>query len=369
MAVVHDWFQGYHGSERVVNALVEGVLAEARVVDVLTFHAARDVIPPSLSSRIVTESQLASLPGLRQRGHDRGRWRYLLPYMPLYFRRLDLRGYDLVVASSHAVAHQVRPPDGTPFACYCHSPMRYAWTPEVDRERVSGAKAVALRAVTPALRHLDRAAAQRPDRYFANSVAVRERISRFYGREAGVVHPPVEVGELASATPKESGRFLWVGRLVAYKRPEVVIEAFRETPYRLTMVGVGPLEERLRADLPPNVEIRGWIPRSELRALYASASGFIHVAEEDFGISMVEALAAGTPVIALAAGGAKDIVRDGIDGVLVTDATADRIRAAAEEVSGAQWDRSSLAARAGEFSREKFEQRMCAGLTSVMDEP
>ncbi len=102
------------------------------------------------------------------------------------------------------------------------------------------------------------------------------------------------VDELDPAAPKEPGRFLWVHRLVPYKRPEVVAEAFRGLPHSLTMVGIGPLEQRLRARLPPNVELRGWLSRSELRELYARASGFIHIGEEGFGISMVEALASGT---------------------------------------------------------------------------
>ena len=134
------------------------------------------------------------------------------------------------------------------------------------------------------------------------------------------IHPPVDVGDFDPGLEKEPGHFLWVHRLVPYKHPELVAEAFRDLPYRLTMVGVGPLERSLRRNLPPNVELRGWVEREELARLYGRASGFIHVGEEDFGITMVEALAAGAPVVALDAGGARDIVRNGVDGVLIEDA-------------------------------------------------
>ncbi len=358
IAIVHDWFQGYHGSERVVEALADDVLAEASRVDVYTFHAARELLPPRLADRIVRESKPSTLPGLRQVGHDPGRWRYLLPYMPHYFRSLDLSGYDLVVVSSHACAINADPPAGVPCVCYCHTPMRYAWLADTERGRLSGLRGLALQTASGWLRRKDRAAAQRPDRLVANSTAVRDRIRSFYGRDADVVHPPVEVEELRPEGEGERGSFLWVGRLVPYKRPLLVAEAFRGLDQRLTMVGIGPQEDELRERLPANVELRGWISREELRGLYAQAAGFIHVGEEDFGITMVEALAAGAPVVALNAGGARDIVRDGVDGVLVAEPTVDSLRAAVERVDATAWDRGALAGRAADFSRQDFAGRM-----------
>jgi glycosyltransferase involved in cell wall biosynthesis len=353
-AIVHDWFQGYHGSERVVEAMRSGLFAPGNRPDVYTFHAARELLPEELASAIVRESRLAGLPGIRQRGHDPGRWRYLLPYMPRYFERLPLHGYELVISSSHACAVNVRPPPGAVHVCYCYTPMRYAWMPANERARVTGAKGAALRALAGRLRRIDLRASLGPDRYAAISTAVRERIERFYGRDSVVVHPPVDLDDLRYDEPKERGRFLWVNRLVAYKHPLAVAEAFRGTPFRLTMVGIGPLEERLRAMLPPNVELRGWVDRPELADLFARSSGFVHVGEEDFGISMVEALGSGAPVIALDRGGARDIVRDGVDGVLVSASEPGAVRAALEQLSAVEWDRRALATRAGCFSRERF---------------
>jgi glycosyltransferase involved in cell wall biosynthesis len=368
VAIVHDWFQGYHGSERVVEVLADDVLAEASRVDVLTFQAARELLPPRLAARIVRESRLARLPGLRQVGHDPGRWRYLLPYMPRYFRSLDLSGYAAVVVSSHACAINASPPPGTPCVCYSHTPMRYAWLADTDRGRLDGARGALLGALSGWLRRRDREAAQRPDLLVANSTAVRERIRRFYGREAEVVHPPVETTELRPSGATERRRFLWVSRLVPYKLPLLVAEAFRGLPHELTMVGIGPQEDELRAMLPPNVELRGWISREELVDLNRQAAGFIHVGEEDFGITMVEALAAGAPVIALDAGGARDIVRDGVDGALIeSPPTVAALRAAVERVAGEDWNREQLIERAAEYSRERFSSRMRELLAATMD--
>ena len=356
-ALVHDWFQGFHGSERTVAAMLDLFRPDP---DVFTFHAARELLPERLGAAIVGESRLARLPGIRQRGHRPGRWRWLLPYMPRYFERLDLAGYELVVSSSHACAVGVRPRSDALHLCYCYTPMRYAWMPAAERGRADGVKGLALRALRRHLREQDRRAAARPDVYVAISTAVAERIAAFYGREAVVVPPPVAVGELPNHVPRDPARFLWVHRLVPYKRPLEVAAAFRELPgLRLTMVGVGPLEGKLRAALPANVELLGWIPRERLSRLYAGAAGFIHVGEEDFGISMVEALAAGTPVLAVDRGGARDIVRPGVDGVLIDGAPdGERIRDGVLELARRTWHRDRLREGAERFSEARFQDRM-----------
>lgn len=360
-AIVHDWFQGEHGSERTVAAMFDMF---ARDPDVFTFHAAREILPKRLQAAIVRESRLGRLPGLRQRGHRPGHWRWLLPYMPRWFERLDLRAYDVVVSSSHACAAGVRTRDDALHLCYCHTPMRYVWMPEAERDRVRGLKGLALRGLRGRLRRSDRRAAQRPDVYVANSTAVARRIADFYGREAKVVPPPVAVGDFPSDVERDPAHLLWVHRLVPYKRPLEVAEAFRGLPeLRLTMVGLGPLEPRLRAALPPNVELLGWLPRERLARLFSSAAGFIHLGEEDFGISMVEALAAGTPVLGIDQGGARDIVRQGIDGVLIPDAgDPERVRAGVHALVAGGWDHEALRRSAGRFSEERFRERLATVL-------
>lgn len=364
-AIVHDWFQGYHGSERVVDALRTGLFAVGHEPDIFTFYAARALLPPELAARITHQSHLAQLPFLRQSTHGPGRWKYLFPLIPHYFRRLKLDEYRLVISSSHSFAFYVRPPAGTTHVCYCHTPMYYAWMPRSEGDRDRGLPGRLLDASRGTLQRMDRRAAQGPDHFVANSETVRRRIETFYGREAKVIHPPVDVDDFNPTLEKEPGSFLWVQRLVPHKRPELVVEAFRGLPYRLTMVGVGMLEETLRRTLPPNVELLPWLSRAELAERYARAVAFVHVGEEDFGISMVESLAAGTPVIALGTGGALDIVRDGIDGVLLPAATVEDIRRGLRRVSERDWDPASLAARALSFSRQTFLQRFSDYLVEI----
>jgi glycosyltransferase involved in cell wall biosynthesis len=288
--------------------------------------------------------------------------------MPRYFASLDLSAYDVVISSSHACAVNVRPRSDALHVCYCHTPMRYVWLPETENRRVNGLGGLGLRLLRRRLRRIDLTASRRPDAYAANSSAVRERIRRFYGREATVIHPPVEVDDFEPSREKEPGSFLWVHRLVPYKQPELVAEAFRDLPYRLTMVGIGPLEGRLRRSLPPNVELREWVSREELALLYGRASGFVHIGEEDFGITMVEALAAGTPVVALDAGGARDIVRSRVDGVLIERADLNELRAAIRSAAESSWDPSELRSRALEFSTGRFLARMRAWLDEASRE-
>jgi len=213
-----------------------------------------------------------------------------------------------------------------------------------------------LRAARTWLQRLDRRGSMSPDSFVANSTAVQDRIQRFYGRDAAVIHPPVKVEEFTPTDAPES-YFLWVHRLVPHKRPELVAEAFRGLRQRLTMVGIGMLEPSLRRSLPPNVTLLPWLPRPELVQLFERATGFVHMGEEDFGISMVEALAAGTPVIALARGGALDIVRDGVDGLLIDTPNVPNLQEAILESAKRRWEAEALALRAQQFSRERFVMR------------
>ena len=353
---MHDWFQGYHGSERVVEALLSDCFPGADTVDLYAFSAERSLLPDHLANAIVRDSRLARAPVIRQRGHEPGYWRYLLPYMPRYFEHLALDSYDLVVSSSHSCALAAHGANAVN-VCYCHTPMRYLWRSDADT-RSSGASAAVMTALSPWLKRRDVRSAARVEHFAANSRAVAQRIRTVYGREATVIHPPVDVDQLDHTRPKDRDHFLWVGRFVSYKQPELVLEAFRGLDLRLTMVGVGPLAATLRASASPNVEILDWVDRDDLVELYARAGGFVHIGEEDFGIATVEALGSGTPVVACAAGGALDTVRPGVDGLLVDDLSVESVRRAVLEMRESSWDAGELAARAARFGRARFADEL-----------
>lgn len=347
IAVAHDWLVGYAGSERVV----EQLLAEFPDARLLTSLVKPEAVPPAL--RRAEPSFLQRIPG----AVDRHEW--FLPLMPLAWRRFgEVGGVDAVISSSHACAKGVRVADGVPHVCYCHTPMRYAWRFEDERKRFPALLRPAARAGMAWFRRWDRATARGVTKFVANSTYVAEAIQRFYGREAEVVHPPVDTDFFTPDEEPASEEFLYVGRLVSYKRADLVVDAFSELPYRLTVVGDGHFRVELEARAADNVRFLGSVDAEQLRALYRSARALVYPAEEDFGIAMAEAQACGTPVIALASGGAVDIVEDGATGWLIGEATVDSLRSAVAEAAGSELDRAAIRKRAERFSQDRFRARM-----------
>ncbi|MEP7329876.1 MAG: glycosyltransferase, partial [Betaproteobacteria bacterium] len=229
----------------------------------------------------------------------------------------DLRGYDLVLSSSHAVAKGVRTTAAQLHICYCHTPMRYAWDLREEylgpRGLSTGWRGAIAHRMLDRLREWDRASSSRVNHFIANSAFVRARIARAYGREATVIHPPVDTGYFV---PSGTARFtpayyFTASRHVPYKRIDLIAAAFGALPqHRLIVAGTGPETARIRAVAGSNVEFVGEVPRTRLLELMQGARAFVFAAEEDFGIVPVEAQACGTPVIALRRGGAVETVND-----------------------------------------------------------
>src|SRR5262249_46007641 len=209
----------------------------------------------------------------------------------------DLSGFDLVVSSSHCVAKGAIARGGAPHLCYCHTPVRYAYE-QFDLYFPPGSSLRALkRSVVSRLRDWDVRTASRPTRYLANSSAVAGRIRRYYDRDATVVHPPVDVGFFDGAGDPRQDFLLCVGALVPYKPFDLAIETARRLGRRLVLVGGGPEEARLRALASPSVQFLSGLTGEGLRELYRTCAFFVQPGEEDFGISAVEALACGSPVV------------------------------------------------------------------------
>ena len=355
-AVVHDWLNGMRGGEKVLEAILP--LVPDPTVFTL-FH-----VPGSVSAAIerypIRASSLNSLP------FSRGGYRNYLPLFARAVESFDLSGFDFVVSSSHCVAKGAIAPGSVPHLCYCHTPVRYAWD-QFDEYFPEGTALRGLkRFFVERLREWDRRTASRPTRYLANSSAVAERIRRHYGREATVCHPPVDV---AFYTPSESPRrdfLLCVGALVPYKRFGDAVAAARSVGRPLTLVGRGPEEKRLRALAGSSVNIVADRTPDELRELYRTCAAFVQPGEEDFGIAAVEAEACGAPVIALARGGACDIVEDGKNGVLFTEEGPEGLAAAVKRAAGIPFDYNSLRASALRFSPDVFETGFREAVNSLI---
>lgn len=346
-AVVHDWLNGMRGGEKVLEAILP-LVPEPTIFTL--FH-----VPGSVSASIerypIRASWLNRLPFARRH------YRHYLPLFPAAIESFDLSGFDLVVSSSHCVAKGAIAPAGAPHLCYCHTPVRYAYE-QFDlyfppgRTRLRAVKSAAI----ARLRAWDLATASRPTRYLANSSAVAERISRHYGRSAAVCHPPVDTEFFQpAARPAPRADFLLaVGALVPYKRFEVAIETARRLDRRLVLVGRGPEEARLSALAAGAAEIRADLTAGELRELYRACSAYLQPGEEDFGISAVEALACGAPVVALGRGGARDIVRDGVNGILCEADGPEALAEGVRRADRAGFDYTALRATALPFRGERF---------------
>jgi glycosyltransferase involved in cell wall biosynthesis len=289
--------------------------------------------------------------------------------MPLAWRlREPVDGVDAVVSSSHACAKGVRVANGVTHLCYCHTPMRYAWDFAAEAGRFPAPIRPAARAGMAWFRRWDRATATRVDRFVANSTAVAERIRRFYGRRAEVVHPPVRTDFFTPGGEREDW-FLYVGRLVSYKRPELVVEAFRGLDARLRVIGDGHLRERLEREAPPNVEFLGERGEEQLRDLYRRARAFVYPADEDFGIVMAEVQACGTPVIGLRRGGAVDIVQDGETGWLLDRQDVAQVRRAVERAAVEDLDSDAIRRNAERFASDRFREQMRRVVAEAVDGP
>jgi glycosyltransferase involved in cell wall biosynthesis len=347
VAIAHEWLTRYLGSERCVAEMLEA-FPGARL---LTTMQDASAFPPVF--RRAEPSLLQHVPGAT--GHHE----WFLPLMPLAWRlRPKVRDVDVVISSSHACAKGVRAERGIPHLCYCHTPMRYAWDFEAERERFPRVVRPLARAGMVWFRRWDRKTAERVTRFVANSTAVARRIQQVFGRTAEVIHPPVRTDFFTPRGEREDF-FLYVGRFVSYKRADLVVEAFAGLPdHRLVLVGDGPLGAALGARATPNVTFLGTVDDEGLRDLYRSARALVYPADEDFGIAMAEAQACGAPVIGLESGGASDIVEPGRTGWLLRDQSVEELRTAVRRAADEELDAHEIARSAQRFAAPRFRQEI-----------
>jgi glycosyltransferase involved in cell wall biosynthesis len=361
VALVHDWLTGMRGGEKVLLSLAR-LFPDAPIFTLL--HV-RGSVAPELEAREVRTTFVQHLPGVERR------YRHYLPLFPAAAASMDLRGFDLVISSSHCVAKSVRPARGALHLCYCHTPMRYVWDRYADYfgpGRVSPIEGVLIRYVAEGLRAWDAATAGRVHRFAANSRYVAGRIRRYYGRDSEVIPPPVDT-EFFTPAANGSGEFdLLVSALAPYKRVDVALEAYRGTGRKLRIVGIGPERAALEAKAPPEVLFLGWVDHATLRDLYRRCRAVLMLGVEDFGIVPLEAMACGRPAIVFGEGGGPESVVPGETGLVFHEATPQAVRAVVDSLETVRFNGVTLRARAEAHSRSAFESRFRAFVDRALAE-
>jgi glycosyltransferase involved in cell wall biosynthesis len=362
VALVHDWLTGMRGGERCLEVFCE-LLPQADLFTLL--HVPKSVSPIIEQRRIVT-SFIQRLPSAPTR------YRHYLPLFPAAMARFDFSAYDLVVSLSHCAAKAARARTDARHVCYCFTPMRYVWDLYDDYVGAGPLTRIVLPPLAAVLRRWDRRTSRRVDRFVAISRFVADRIERCYGRTAEVIYPPVDVSRF-ELSPDGDDFYLVVSALVPYKRVDLAVQAVTRLGRRLLIVGTGPEERRLRAMAGRGVEFLGWRSDEEVAGLYARCRALLFPGVEDFGITPLEAMAAGRPVIALAAGGALEtIVPLGGDetpptGLLFGEQTTEALTTAmrAFERDAERFDGKALRTHAERFDRPLFKRRVADYLAEL----
>jgi glycosyltransferase involved in cell wall biosynthesis len=348
-AIVHYWLLNWRGGEKVLESLCR-LLPDA---DIFTLFYDPRAVTPEIRRHKITTSFLNPL---------RRQYRHLLPLMPLALEQFDLRGYDLVISSESGPAKGVLTSSSTRHICYCHTPMRYLWDlyPAYAKEWIPAWKRLLLAPVSNYLRLWDFASAARVDEFIANSENVRRRMQRAWRRDSRVIYPPVAVENFYWREPEDY--YLVVSELVPYKRVDMAVRAFGRLGRRLRIVGDGPEFKHLKRIATGDIEFCGRVSDVELRDLMARSRALIMPGEEDFGMTAVESLASGKPVIALGRGGALESVptAEPLGGVLYDQAEEGQLVDAVRrfEKIEAQVRPRELQAWADQFSEEQFLANM-----------
>jgi len=358
IALVHDWLNQHGGAENVLEALVDMYPGSP----VITSIYAPERMPQAYRAWDIRSSWMDRLPGIHSR-HT--------PYLPLYplaWGTRHLRGYDVVLSNKSGFCHGVDVGEAL-HICYCLTPTRYLWQYEayIEREAISPPVAAALHPVIGLLRRWDYAAAQRVDHFIAISSEIQTRIAQFYNRDSVIIYPPVETARFQPADHHE-GYYLIVSRLIPYKRVDLAVQACTRLGLPLKVAGTGRDREKLESLAGPTVEFLGYVPDADLPRLMAHCKAFLFPGLEDFGITPVEAQAAGRPVIAYRGGGALDTVLEGETGVFFDTQTVDALCDALERLEGLRFDVDRIRLHALQFDTAVFRRELASFIQARYDE-
>lgn len=364
VALVHDYIKEFGGAERVLRVLSD-MYPKAPIYT--AFRVKDSECDRVFGDREIRESFLSPLLKI---------WKLYSPLRflaPLVWRSMDLSEFDLVITSaSWYIARGFKVSEKTKVICYCHTPPRYlyGYDTSINLQKYWPVKIYAW-VVNHFLRLYDLWSADTVDLWIANSLNIQRRIKKFYRKTAVVIYPPVEVERFIKESKgvKKAGYFLIVSRLVGGKGLEEAVKAAKKAGFRLKIsgskTGLSEVAENLKKLGGGNVKLLGRVDDEKLARLYAEATGFMALAkDEDFGITPVEAMACGTPVIAFNGGGFKESVVDGVTGILINDTSEKTIKEAVKKVIKTKWDKNKLQQQARKFSRERFEKEMKRVMTS-----
>lgn len=346
IALVHDYLAQDGGAERVLKAFHE-IWPEAPIF--VLFHDRKKIT--GFNQEVIRESFLGKLPFI----NDNFQW--YLPLMPLATERHNLEGYDVVLSSTSAFAKGVLTSPNTLHISYCHTPTRYLWS-DTHSYLADLPYNIAIKLMLPRLisklRIWDKMGADRVDHFVANSKTVRFRIQKFYRRDSTVIHPPVDF-EKFQISPSTGNYYVAGGRLVPYKNLHIVVQAFNRLSLPLKIFGTGPEYNRLKKMAKSNIEFLGRISDKEKAELFSNALALIHPQIEDFGITPLEAMASGRPVIAYSVGGATETVIPGETGVFFPEQTWESLLDTINHFDPSAWDKMKIREQAAKFKTESFK--------------
>jgi len=352
LALVHDWLNQIGGAEDVLAELVR-IYPESPVY---TSLYAPDKMPDAYHNWDIRTLWTDQLPGIHNHHQP------YLPTYPLAWQGLDLSNYDVVLSNKSGFCHGLRfDPAQTVHICYCLAPTRYVWQLDayIQREGFGNIIEMGLRPLIALMRRWDYAAAQRVTHFIAISTEIQERIKTYYDRESAIIYPPVETERFRPVAQSEvEDYFLIVSRLIPYKRIDLAVEVATRLNLPLKIGGTGRDLDRLRAIAGPTVEFLGYVPDDELPGLMAKAKAFLFPGLEDFGITPVQAEAAGRPVIAYQGGGALDTVIPGITGEYFAEQTVDSLAAVMKQFDAKKYDPDVIRKHALQFDTRIFEAQI-----------
>lgn len=360
VAIVHEWFSGIGGSEKVVKVFHD-IYPDAPVY--VLIHD-KHKMPDEYNSMDVRTSYLQKIP------FAKSKYQNLLPLMPGAVERYDLSEYDLVLSSSTCCAKGVLTKADTLHICYCHTPMRYGWDLYFDYlKNKNRLMRWIISSQMKNIRLWDRLSADRVDYFIANSNNVARRIAKNYRRESDVIYPPVET-DFYTPGDEDDDFYLIVSRLVPYKKVDIAIEAFNQLGFPLVIIGAGPEYKRYKSMAKDNIKLLGHLSDVEVRDYYQRCKAFIFPGEEDFGITPVEAQACGRPVIAYAKGGVLETVVDHSTGLFFHDQCAKSLKDAVLDFEkyAKGFDKLSIRKHAEKFSASRFKNEIVGFIDDKMKE-